>query len=105
MNKQRTNNHSQQLSAHRHPCSRVSRAAVIGAAWFLPIYLCVSRTEALLMASNTSYLGVCRVASALSCFIHASFVTYKRLAILVLDLECKGSTLLYSCLVDPICYG
>jgi hypothetical protein len=29
---------------------------VIEAASFLPVYLCVSRTEALLMASNTSYL-------------------------------------------------
>jgi hypothetical protein len=32
----------------------------MGAALFLPVYLCVSHTEALLMASNTSYLGVYR---------------------------------------------
>jgi hypothetical protein len=57
------------------------------------------------MASNTSYLGVYRVASALPCFIHASFVTCKCSAILVLDLGYKGSTFLCSCLVDPICYG
>jgi hypothetical protein len=37
---------------------------VIGAVSFLPIYLCVSRAEALLMASNTSYLNVYRDASA-----------------------------------------
>jgi hypothetical protein len=78
---------------------------VIGAASFLPIYLCVSRSEALLMASNTSYPGVYRVASALSCFFRASSVICKRLAVLVPDLGCKGSTLLYFCLVDPICYG
>jgi hypothetical protein len=78
---------------------------VIGAASFLPVYLCVSHTKALLMASNTSYLGVYRLTSALSCFIHASFVTCKRLAVLVPDLGCKGSTLLCSRLVDLICYG
>jgi hypothetical protein len=37
---------------------------VIGAASFLPVYLCVSRTEALLMASNTSYLNAYKDASA-----------------------------------------
>jgi hypothetical protein len=57
------------------------------------------------MASNTSYLGVYRVASALPCFIRASFVTGKRLAILVSDLGYKDSTLLCSCLVDLIYYG
>jgi hypothetical protein len=36
----------------------------IGAALFLPIYLCVSHAEVLLMASNTSYLNVYRDASA-----------------------------------------
>jgi hypothetical protein len=36
----------------------------IEVASFLPIYLCVSRTEALLMASNTSYLNAYRDASA-----------------------------------------
>jgi hypothetical protein len=78
---------------------------VVGAASFLPIYFCVSHTEALLMASNTSYVGVYRVALALPCSICASFVTCKRSVVLVLDLERKGSTLLYSHLVDPICYG
>jgi hypothetical protein len=34
------------------------------AASFLPVYLCVSRTEALLMASNTSYLNAYGDASA-----------------------------------------
>jgi hypothetical protein len=37
---------------------------MIGAASFLPIYLYVSRTEALLMASNTSYLNAYKDASA-----------------------------------------
>jgi hypothetical protein len=37
---------------------------MIGASSFLPIYVCFSRAEALLMASNTSYLSVYRVASA-----------------------------------------
>jgi hypothetical protein len=68
---------------------------VIGAVSCLSIYLCVSHAEALLMASNTSYLSVYRVASALSCCIHASFVTCERLAVLVPDLGYEGSTLLY----------
>jgi hypothetical protein len=37
---------------------------VIVAASFLPVYLCVSRTEALLMASNTSYINAYRDVSA-----------------------------------------
>jgi hypothetical protein len=37
---------------------------VIGTASFLPIYLCVSHAEALLMASNTNYLSTYRDASA-----------------------------------------
>jgi hypothetical protein len=36
---------------------------LIGAALFLPSYLCVSRAEVLLMASNTSYLNAYRDAS------------------------------------------
>jgi hypothetical protein len=43
------------------------------------------------MASNTSYPGVYRVASALSCFFRASFVICKHLAVLVPDLGCKGA--------------
>jgi hypothetical protein len=57
------------------------------------------------MASNTSYLYVYRVASDLPCFNRALFVTCKRSAVIVPDLGCKGSILLYFCLVDPICYG
>jgi hypothetical protein len=71
----------------------------------MPIYFYVSRTKALLMASNTSYLGGYRVASALPCSIFASFITCKHSVVLVLNLERKGSTLLCSHLVDPICYG
>jgi hypothetical protein len=78
---------------------------VIKAASFLPVYLCVSPTEALLMASSTSYLNAYRGASAFSYCIHALLVICKRIAVLVLDLGCKGSTLIYSRLVDPICYG
>jgi hypothetical protein len=37
---------------------------MIRAASFLPVYLCVSHTEVLLMASNTSYLNAYRDASA-----------------------------------------
>jgi hypothetical protein len=37
---------------------------VIGAASFLPVYLYVSRTEVLLMASSTSYLNAYRDTSA-----------------------------------------
>jgi hypothetical protein len=69
---------------------------VIGEASFLPIYLHVSCTEALLMASNTSYLSIYRVAYALSCCIHASFVTCECLAVLVPNLGYEGSTLLCS---------
>jgi hypothetical protein len=69
-------------------------ARVIGAASFLPVYLCISRTEALLMASNTSYPNTYRDAPAFSYYIHALLVTRKRLAVLVPDLGCKGSALL-----------
>jgi hypothetical protein len=53
------------LSAHRHPFLRAFPGnrhtapillRMIGAALLLSIYHCVSRTEAFLMASNTSYL-------------------------------------------------
>jgi hypothetical protein len=57
------------------------------------------------MASNTSYLGIYRVASALSCVNCALLVSCKRPAIHVLDLGYKGSALLCTCLVVPIYYG
>jgi hypothetical protein len=78
---------------------------VIGKASSLPVYLCVSRIEALLMMSNTSYLNAYRVASAFSYCIHALLVICKGIAVLVLDLGCNDSTLLCSRLVVPICYG
>jgi hypothetical protein len=37
---------------------------VIGVASFLPVFLCVSRAEVLLMVSSTSYLNAYRDASA-----------------------------------------
>jgi hypothetical protein len=56
------------------------------------------------MASNTSYLSVYRVASALPCFNYALLVTCKCLATPVFDFGYKGSASLRSYLVDPICY-
>jgi hypothetical protein len=64
---------------------------MIGAASFLPIYLCVSHAEALLMASNTNYVSASGMHRLLYC-IHTLFVTCKRLAVLMPDLGCKGST-------------
>jgi hypothetical protein len=57
------------------------------------------------MTSNTCYLSVYRVASALPCFNCASLVAYKRLAAPVFDFGYEGSALLYSYLVDLIYYG
>jgi hypothetical protein len=45
------------------------------------------------MTSSTSYFNIYRVASVLSCLIHASFVTCKRLAVPVPDLEFKDGAL------------
>jgi hypothetical protein len=58
---------------------------------YLPFY--VSRSEALLIVSNTSCLNVYRVTLVLLCFNRASFVTYKRSAVVVSDLGCEGSLL------------
>jgi hypothetical protein len=57
------------------------------------------------MTSNITYLGIYRVASALACVNFALFVSCKCPAVHVLDLGYKGSALLCTCLVDPICYG
>jgi hypothetical protein len=54
---------------------------------------CVSRSEALLMASNTSYLNMHRVTLVLPGLNRASFVTYKCSAVVVPDLGCEGSLL------------
>jgi hypothetical protein len=67
---------------------------MIGAASCLSIYLYLSRAEVLLMASNISYLSVYRISSASLYCVHALFVAYERLAVLVPDLGCEGSTLL-----------
>jgi hypothetical protein len=56
------------------------------------------------MVSNTSYLGIYRVASALPCVNCALLVSCKRPVVHVLDLGYKGSALLRTYLVDPICY-
>jgi hypothetical protein len=57
------------------------------------------------MASNTNYFRIYRVASAFSCVNCALLVTCTRPAAHVLDLGYKGSALLRTCLVYPICYG
>jgi hypothetical protein len=57
------------------------------------------------MVSNTSYLGIYRVASALPCVNCALLVSCKRPVVHVLDLGYKGSALLRTYLVDPIYYG
>jgi hypothetical protein len=58
------------------------------------IYLCVSHTEALLMASNTSYHKCLHGSHQFACHILALFAACICLAILTHDLEREGSILL-----------
>jgi hypothetical protein len=58
------------------------------------IYLCVSRTEALLMASNTSYHKRLHGSRRFACHILALFTARRYLAALAHDLEREGSILL-----------
>jgi hypothetical protein len=58
------------------------------------IYLCVSRTEALLMVSNTSYHKCLHGFHRFTYHTRALFTTCKRLAVLAHDLGCEGSILL-----------
>jgi hypothetical protein len=58
------------------------------------LYLCVSRTEALLMASNTSYRKRLHGLHRFVYHIFASFTTCKHLAILAHDFGHEGSILL-----------
>jgi hypothetical protein len=67
---------------------------VIGAALFLPFTFCVSRTEALLMASNTSYHKRLHGLHQFTYHILALFTTCKRLAVLTHDLRHEVSILL-----------
>jgi hypothetical protein len=67
---------------------------VIGVASFLPVGLCVSRTEAFLTARNTNYLNVYRDASA----FHTVFMRCLFLVNVLLSL-------LYFRLIDAIYYG
>jgi hypothetical protein len=69
------------------------------------IYLCVSRTEALLMASNTSYHKCLHGSYQFICHIPALFATCRCLAILAHDLKHEGSILLCFHVVDLICCG
>jgi hypothetical protein len=93
-----------QLSTHRHPYFRVSpRKASCRPDHDLrdwgsivpTIYLCVSRTEALLMASNTSYPKRLHDLHRFTYHILTLFATCKCLAILAHDLGREGSILLY----------
>jgi hypothetical protein len=59
------------------------------------LYPCVSRTEALLMASTTSYHKRLHGSHRFVDHILALFAACKRLAILVHDFMCEGSVLLY----------
>ena len=66
------------------------------------LYLCVSRTEALLMASDTSYHERLR---RLLDRIFALPAACKRSAVLVHGFGCGGSVLPCFRIADPICYG
>jgi hypothetical protein len=59
------------------------------------LYLCVSRTEALLMAGNTSYHKFLHGLHQFVYHIFASFTACKRLVVLVHDFGREGSILLY----------
>jgi hypothetical protein len=59
------------------------------------IYLCVSRTETLLMASNTSYHKRLHGLHRFTYYILALFTACKHLAVLAHDLGREGSILLY----------
>jgi hypothetical protein len=59
------------------------------------IYLCVSQTQALLMASNTSYHKRLHGLHRFTYQILALFTACKRLAVLARDLGREGSILLY----------
>jgi hypothetical protein len=59
------------------------------------IYLCVSRTETLLMASNNSYHKRLHDLHRFTYHIPALFIACKRLAVLAHDLGREGSILLY----------
>jgi hypothetical protein len=58
------------------------------------LYLCVSRTEALLMVSNTSYHKRLRGLHRFVYHIFTSFAACKRLAVLTHDFGREGSILL-----------
>jgi hypothetical protein len=93
----KNNAFTNQLSAHHHPFFRVcpdhalrDRGTIVPS-----IYLCVSRTEALLMASNTSYHKHLHGLHRFTYHILALFTAYKRLAVLAHDFGREGSILLY----------
>ena len=68
-------------------------------------YFCVSRTEALLMASNTSYHERLYGLHRFSNRILALFVACERSAVLAHGSGREGSALLCFRVADPICYG
>jgi hypothetical protein len=92
-----------QLLAHRHPCFRVSpreapcrpNHALRDRGSIVPtIYLYVSHTEALLMASKTGYRKHLHGLHQFTYHIIALFTACKHLAILAHDLGREGSILL-----------
>jgi hypothetical protein len=92
-----------QFLAHRHPCFRGSSReaphcldhALHDRGSIVPtLYLCVSRTEALLMASNTSYHKHLHGSHWFVYHILALFAACKHLAIFTHDFGCEGNILL-----------
>jgi hypothetical protein len=65
------------------------------AALFPTLYLCVSHTEALLMASNTSYHKRLHGSHRFVYHILALFATCKRLAVFTHDFGCEDSILFF----------
>jgi hypothetical protein len=59
------------------------------------LYLCVSHTEALLMASNTSYHKRLHGSHRFACHILTLFTAYRCLTVLAHDLEHEDNILLY----------
>jgi hypothetical protein len=107
MNKQHT--FANQFSVHLHPCIRVSSRkvpcrpdhALRDRGKIVPtLYLCVSYTEALLMASNSSYHKRLHGLHQFVYHIFASFAACKHLAILAYDFRREGSILL--CFIEYI---
>jgi hypothetical protein len=77
------------LSGKRHAALIMLRGSIVPT-----IYLCVSRTEALLMVSNTSYHKCLHGLRRFACHILALLIVCRCLAVLAHDLERECSILL-----------